>query len=139
MIIILGQNCSCLSLVTTITKAGIWLLDNNKNCMFSQVNGYTFRGITCMVSVYMCFLELDSEWHDVPFELLPLQNPFNNKMFAIWSQELDTYLCRYTYDVYIFIVCCQHFLFLSYYSGFVNSVQQITRKLINHHKVMCIM
>lgn len=34
------------------------------------------------------FLELDLEWDDVPLELPPPRNSFNNNIFAISSQEM---------------------------------------------------
>lgn len=40
------------------------------------------------MSVYMCYLKLDSEWGGVPPELSTPQNLFDNIIFAIWSKEI---------------------------------------------------
>lgn len=47
------------------------------------------------MSVFMCFLELDSQWWDVPSDVPSERNSWNsfdNNNFAVCSQNMNTYI-----------------------------------------------
>lgn len=78
IIIILGLDCSIILIMIHCGFEFMWMTGSTK---FMKIENTRIQMIPQM-SVYMYFLELDSEWDDVPSKLPPSQNSFHKNIFS---------------------------------------------------------